>query len=196
MWQETVLYSPIFQFVVSQGPHVVIQCTVVNVRFLIILQEASNEQRTWTSQNTSTTVFTNRQGVSFVVMRRLPRIRSTLSGCEASLHSHGLSWGAAPPVLASLICLTCCREALTSTAGSPHTFSEYSWILIGYSSLPVFCICTSIPAILWSSVVLPYVEWNSCDLKIMIGNVQELCWCSTYSHKKNIREQQTGNITL
>lgn len=56
-------------------------------------------------------------------------------------------------------------------------FMNTNWLLFTVCC----CKCTSIPAILWSSVVLPCVEWNSCNLKIMIGNVQEQRWCSTYS---------------
>lgn len=81
----------------------------------------------------------------------------------------GMSQSSAPPVSASFICLPHHHMTLMSTVASLTILDKHLWIEVGLSpfatsnSVTAHCFEWSVSAIWGSSVVLPSVEWNSCE---------------------------------
>ena len=115
-------------------------------------------------------------------IRRSPPPPSSVRNCVANSQEEAtlprFVTNFSPPASASSICPTYRQITHTSTVPSPHTLSNRSWIQVGFSSSATNTSTiihsvqrTSISAIIEATVMVPSVEWNSCNYLKIIKNM-------------------------
>ena len=171
----------------------------------IVAHSAYRPWNRWTLNDCHYIVFTN--GIGWNVVNPL------CSGCHVPVHQPGKSCEGFLQVqplwdlLWSPAC-TCCSflsyplfNTIHITVASSYTLRKHSQIHVSctsaaaWNSIITHFNCMLISSFLESTVVLPYIERNSCDKLNMISNVQGLQLHSGYSSKSYFRRYNIVGIT-